>query len=249
MYDHYLTALTNRCRGVLGEKLIGLYLHGSGSQHDYRQGKSDLDVVGVVSESLPDQRKDHLCGQLDHTSLAVPAAGLDFLLVTQDAAQHPIACPAHELWFSTGETWKTTVEKQGHTTEHLIVFASCRERGHALFGPEAEALFAPVPRPLLLNALIDVLTWHQGKILDPFHDPGGQYSVLNACRAWQYAEESRLSSKTDGALWLLSKEPQHSLVRHAVALRRGERSEPLDAGEIQRFLVRVTDMIKVSDTK
>jgi hypothetical protein len=240
MYDQYLIELTNRCKDVLGRSLMGLYLQGSGAQGDYRQGKSDIDIAGVVSRPLSDQEKENLCVRMEHSSLSVPAAGLDFLVFTQSAAQNPIASPPHELWFSTGETWKTSVEKHGDTTEHLIVFATCRERSRALLGPEAKELFAPVPRHLLLTALIDVLNWHQGRILDPFHDPGGQYSVLNACRAWQYAKEGQLSSKTDGALWVLSKEPQNTLVRDALALRRGERSQPLNATEIQRFLGRVT---------
>lgn len=240
MYGQYLIELTSRCRDVLGRNLMGLYLQGSGAQGDYQQGKSDIDIIGIVSQPLSDQEKEDVCGRLEHSSLSVPAAGLDFLVFTQNAAQNPITSPNHELWFSTGETWKTSVEKHGDTTEHLIVFATCRERSRTLLGPEANELFAPVPRHLLLTALIDVLKWHQGRILDSFHDPGGQYSVLNACRAWQCAKEGQLSSKTDGALWVLSKEPQNTLVRDALALRRGERSQPLNAMEIQRFLGRVT---------
>ena len=236
----YLTEFANRCKDVLGQNLLGLYLQGSGAQGDYRQDKSDIDAVAVVHHSLSDQKKEDLCGRLEHSSLSVPATGLDFLVFTRSTAQNPIASPGHELWFSTGETWKTSVEKHGDATEHLIVFSTCRERSRALFGPEAKELFAPIPRGLLLTAVNDVVKWHQDRILDPFHDPGGQYSVLNACRAWQYAKEGRLSSKTEGALWVLSKYPQNTLVRDALALRTGERAQPLNATEIQIFLAKVT---------
>jgi hypothetical protein len=168
MDGQYLIELTNRCKDALGRNLMGLYLQGSGVQGDYQQGKSDIDIAGIVSQQLSDQEKDDLCGRLEHSSLSVPAAGLDFLVFTQSAAQNPIASPAHALWFSTGETWKTSVEKHGDTTEHLIVFATCRERSRALLGLEAKELFAPVPRHLLLAALIDVLKWHQGRFLIPF---------------------------------------------------------------------------------
>ena len=238
MVDQYLIALTDRCKEVLGRNLIGLYLQGSGAQGDYRQGKSDIDVACVVSQPLTDGEKDALCTRMAHSSLAVPAAGLDFLVFSQSAAQEPIASPPHQLWFSTGETWQTSIEKHGNTSEHPIVFATCRERSRALLGPEAKEFFAPVPRHLLLAALRDVVKWHQGRVLDPFHDPGGQYSVLNACRAWQYAEEGQLSSKTEGALWLLSREPQNSLVRDALALRSGARSQPLNATDVRLFLER-----------
>lgn len=243
MDRQYLIELTRRCKDVLGQNLIGLYLQGSGAQGDYLPGKSDIDIVGVVSQPLSDQEKESLCSRLEHSRLSVPATGLDFLVFTQSVTQTPTESPAHELWFSTGETWTTCVETEGSTTEHLIVFVTCRERSSALLGPEAKDVFAPVPHPFLLTALNDVLKWHQGRVLDPFHDPGGQYSVLNACRAWQAGKEGRLSSKTDGALWVLSREPHNSLVRDALALRRGERSQALDAIEIQRFLERVAQAL------
>jgi hypothetical protein len=54
--ETYFADLTQRCKDALGNKLIGLYLQGSGAQNDYRSGKSDIDVIGVVSESSSSDR-------------------------------------------------------------------------------------------------------------------------------------------------------------------------------------------------
>jgi streptomycin 3"-adenylyltransferase len=247
MLDQYLAGLVNRCREVLGANLVGVYLQGSGAQGDYHQGKSDVDVLAVVSQPVPVQEKQRLCRLLDHSALPVPAAGLDFIVATEAAVRHPEKSPRHELWFSTGATWQTSIETAGDTSEHLILFQTCRDQGRSLFGPQADQVFAQVPRPLLLNALVGVVEWHAARILDPFHDPAGQYSVLNACRAWHYAEEGRLVSKSEGARWGLANEPQNALLRDALAIRLGTASGPLAPEEISGFLDRVIGILRAEE--
>lgn len=234
---------------MLGANLVGVYLQGSGAQGDYRQGKSDIDVLAIVSQPVPVQEKQQLCARLNHSALPVPATGLDFIIVTENTVRCPVETPQHELWFSTGETWETSVDTGGNTSEHLILFQTCRDHGRTLFGSQADQLFAQVPRPLLLNALIGVLQWHQARILDPFHDPAGQYSVLNACRAWRYAEVGRLVSKSEGGAWVIAKEPQTTLARDALAIRRGEPSRPLEQEEIRSFLNRVVEILRAEDRR
>jgi hypothetical protein len=246
--EAYLTELTTRCQAVLGNKLIGLYVVGSGAQCD-QTNKSDLDVIGILFEPLPEPLKDQLAQELNHSSLPVPASGLDLLLVTRDSVQNPQESPEHQFWFSTGAAWQTEIDKGGHTSEHLIVFAVCRDKGHPLYGPAPVEIFAPAPRNLLLRALISVLEWHRKKILDPFHDPLGQYSVLNACRAWRYAEEGELTSKSAGAEWVLSKEPENVLVKSALAIRQGKRTMPLDREEIDTFLSRILSICRATKAK
>ena len=68
------------------------------------------------------------------------------------------------------------------------------ERGWALVGPEAQAIFAPVPLSWLRAACLeDVRIW-AGR--DVFHDPVS--GVLNACRAWRYMAEGALGTKSEG---------------------------------------------------
>jgi len=244
MLDRYLAGLVNCCRDVLGANLVGVYLQGSGAQGDYHQGKSDIDVLAVVSQPVPVQQKQQLCARLNHSALPVPATGLDFIIVTENTVRCPAKIPQHELWFSTGETWETSVDTGGGTSEHLILFQTCRDHGRTLFGPQADQLFAQVPRPLLLNALIGVLQWHQARILDPFHDPAGQYSVLNACRAWHYAEVGRLVSKSEGGAWVIAKEPQATLAWDALAIRQGASSRALPHEVISAFLNRVVGILR-----
>ncbi len=52
-----------------------------------------------------------------------------------------------------------------------------REYGLRLTGPPPQEVFAPIPRPWLLQALEDALEWHAD------HETSFHYSVLNTCRS------------------------------------------------------------------
>jgi len=242
--EEYFVKFIDISRKILGDQLIGIYLQGSGSQSDFRQGKSDLDLVIVVGDPISDSTKKEVVNTLDHSTLSVPASGLDLLIVTVAVVTKPSTSPSHELWFSTGKEWKNEIDLEGNTAEHLIVFSLCRVFGKTLLGPEAKDLFAVIPSNLLKDALIGVLRWHQTKILDPFHDPRGEYSVLNACRAWRYAEEGILCSKSEGAEWALRKEPNNEMVRNALSIRKGVDATTPQQHMINEFLEKVIAILK-----
>jgi hypothetical protein len=240
----YLEELTEKLQSVLGSNLVGVYLQGSGAQKDYRSGKSDLDVIVVVNGQIPDAQKDSLASELEHKKLTVPAAGLDLMVVTKETTQHPTQEPEYEFWFSTGESWGTTVDKKGNTSEVLIFLATCAEQAQVIFGLDFRNVFSLVPYKMLLQTLMDILEWHRTKILDNFHDPLGQYSVLNASRAWMYAEDKKIGSKAEGGKWVLVKEPNNELVKNALLVRDGKNTSSPDAKEIDTFLQRVLEVCR-----
>ena len=136
------------------------------------------------------------------------------------------------------------VELDGSSDEHLITFAMCRDHGLRLVGPPAKEVFSPVQTSLVIQALRNVLSWHKNHLLDPFHDPRGTNSVLNACRAWCYVETERLVSKSAGAKWVLEQHPNNRLVKAALLNRQGQCASDQDPEAIGAFLNRV---IRVCD--
>jgi hypothetical protein len=62
------------------------------------------------------------------------------------------------------------------------------------------------------------------------------YSVLNACRAWRFADDDVLGSKIEGAAWARARWPNPEVIDAAVALRRGEDTAPLDASAVDDLL-------------
>jgi hypothetical protein len=92
-----------------------------------------------------------------------------------------------------------------------------RERGHALFGPSARELFAPLPRAVLLRALSESARWHAEEGVARDDD-----AVLNACRAWRFAAEGAWSSRPAAGAWARSSLDDQELVSEALAARHGD---------------------------
>lgn len=244
---NYINKLVQVHKAVLGEQLIGIYLNGSLAFEDFQPHKSDIDVLTVVRSPLTIIQKEALAKTVSYENLPVPASGLELVVTTLDQVQQPSQSPQIELQYSTSPDWPDEKpEFSGSAAELLVTFAICLQQGVAAWGKPASEVFTPIPKKWILATLIDGITWHQDKILDELHDPKGQYSVLNACRAWKFAEEGVLSSKTAGAEWVLAKYPDNQLVRHALAIRLGQDSEPLNKESIKSFLAEIINNLKKS---
>lgn len=238
----YLDQVTAQLQEILQSNLVGFYIYGSSVQSDYRDGKSDLDLICIVKDPLNDRQKKDLANELVHSKLPVPACGMDIIFVTEENVRNLKPEPEYEFWFSTGALWNTEIEENGKSSELLIFFANCYANGKKIFGLESKNAFRDVPFELLLFTIIDILNWHRIKILDDFHDPLGQYSVLNAARAWMYVQEKKLGSKSEGGEWVLSREPQNQLVRNALQTRKGVKVKKPNKEEIDAFLLRILNI-------
>jgi hypothetical protein len=97
-------------------------------------------------------------------------------------------------------------------------------------GPAASEVFADVPRRVLLHAMLESMAWHR------VHEKASLYSVLNACRAWRFAEEDVLGSKLEGAAWARGRWPDTGVIDAAVALRRGEAAPALEDSAVDDLL-------------
>lgn len=105
--------------------------------------------------------------------------------------------------------------------------------GHAV----AE-VFAPVAHDLIMAQLVPELRWATE------HAPG-EYAVLNACRAWQFAAEGTLVCRIDGGQWALHNLPtiDHELVQSALDHQRCLPAAKLDPREVTRFVHRILSRI------
>jgi predicted DsbA family dithiol-disulfide isomerase len=73
------------------------------------------------------------------------------------------------------------------------------------------------------------MAWHRA------HERASLYSVLNACRAWMFAEEDVLGSKLEGAAWARARWHDTGVIDAAVALRLG-RNAALDRAAVDALL-------------
>jgi hypothetical protein len=113
---------------------------------------------------------------------------------------------------------------------YVLDRAIARQSGVTIRGPRPSEVFADVPRRVLLNAMHASMAWHR------VHENATLYSVLNACRAWRFADENVLGSKLEGAAWMRERWEHPAMIDAAVAMRRGEKTSALDVSQVDELL-------------
>lgn len=225
----YVHQLVERLHSICGTNLTGVYLHGSAALGGWTAAKSDVDVLAVVSRSPGAGAKALVAATLTEDAPAAPGAGLEFSLVTASSLKRVGVRPPFELHVATGPDAKV-VDGDGHPGDADLVlhYAVCRERGVALFGPPAEEVFPEVSGEMVLSGLGAELAW-AGR------EAPVRYQVLNAFRAWAYAEDGVLLSKLEAVDWARERGRFASLAEAAWAAQAGG-AEPEDADDVPRLL-------------
>jgi streptomycin 3"-adenylyltransferase len=226
--DAFVEAVAARIEAALEEALTGVYLHGSAAMGGWEAPRSDVDILAVCRRPATAEELEAVAEALTDPSLACPGAGLEFSLVTLESARKPTATPKFELHISTGAAAHTVA---GHThpgdPDLVLHYAVCRERGVTLRGPSPAGVFAQVPRPLILAGLAAEFEWAAA-------NAPPRYQVLNALRAWAFAEDGTLLSKLEAVEWATARSRFAAL---AAAAWRAQLAgpEPHDAAGIRQL--------------
>lgn len=231
--EGYACAAVGRLQQLLGEELLGAYLIGSGALGGAVAEQSDLDLVAVCAHAPSVDRIQQLVTALTQEAMTWPVRGLEFVLYPRTAVATPARAPAFAINLNIGRRMPLHLSTDPAVEPahwFVIDLAILREHGLALLGPPAPELVAPIPRAWLLAALADGLAWHAT------NERALHQSVLNAGRAWRYAVEGVWSSKDAAAGWALARAEDPGLIRTALAVRHGDRSQALDPASVDRFV-------------
>jgi hypothetical protein len=221
----YGAEVVSRLRALLGEELLGTWLIGSGSLGGYEPGPSDIDILAVCASPLETRAKQAIAEALDHRALPCPARGLEFVLYAKEAVATPSRPLRFEMNFNTGAglDYRLSLNPADDAAHwFLIDLDIARQHGVPLGGPPASGLLAALPKAWVLEAVRDSLTWHSQA------EPVSANNVLNACRAWRYAEEGVWSTKRASATWARGRLAAPSLIDAALAKRHGTPGPDLD---------------------
>jgi hypothetical protein len=105
---------------------------------------------------------------------------MDFVLYSEEAVAEPSRTLQFEINLNAGPEmdYHLSFDPASEPFHWFVLDISIvRDYGLQLTGPPAREVFAPIPRPWLLDALEDSLEWHAD------HETLLHYSVLNACRS------------------------------------------------------------------
>jgi streptomycin 3"-adenylyltransferase len=237
--EEYLRAFAVRVVNVLGQELMGVYLHGSGALGGFNPARSDIDILIVCFHPLTQNQRTRLCQELGGVSLPVPASTLEMSVVTSDTCRSPVASPLYELHLNTRDN--RCVDGSGRTDPDLLLhFAVAQQSGRLIgSGRFPKDVFGPVPRNLVLEGMAMEL---EDALSSSNAAP--EYAVLNACRNLAYDKTGHIYSKIDGAEWVLAHEPTNYTALIRAVIHRQEQGtgadEQIDPKSVAAF---VTDVV------
>jgi streptomycin 3"-adenylyltransferase len=226
--------LVDALRAIVGDPLVGIYLHGSLAMGCFNPARSDVDLLAVTRGLLPSAAKRGLVALLLELSGQPAPLEISFLA---HAHLHPWRHPApFDLHYS--EDWRTPWERAQANGDWggLLAADACdadlaghvtvvRSRGIVLCGPPIAEVFPPVPRQdYLASVLADVLSPEFGLDAAPGSSAPADpvYVVLNACRTLAYLATGRVLSKEEGGRWALQALPRqyHPVIAAMLATYR-----------------------------
>lgn len=221
--------ITAVVREVLGENVLGAYLHGSAA-FDGLHPTSDIDVLGVVQRpTTPDERRALIERLLPISGRGDPTGrsrSVELTIVAQEDVR-PWRYPAR-LDLQYGDWWRREFELgqmqpwESPNPDVALLLAMVLHANHPLFGPPPAELLDPIPPADVRRAMLDGIP---GLLADLTGDE--RNVILTFARIWTTLATGKISSKDAAADWVLARLPlQHQAVlAHARAIYLGEAEE------------------------
>ena len=218
--ENITEAFVKESREILGDNLVGVYLHGSAVMGCFNEKKSDIDLLVVVNEEISDEIKMRYMNMVVRLNADAPEKGIEISIVRKEVCKPFVYPTPFELHFSAAhlEWYKTDpadyVEKMKGTDKDLAAhFTIIYHRGKCLYGKEIKDVFEKIDREDYLDSILsDVENAEEDIITNPV------YIILNLCRVLAYKREGLILSKKEGGEWGLKNLPKkyHALILQAL---------------------------------
>ena len=215
-----ISTFVDSTKDILGENLVGVYLHGSLAMGCFNPQRSDIDLIIVVNKSLSDSTKREYMEMVVEHNAQGPAKGIEMSVVLRSVCKPFIYPTPYELHFSTGhlDWWKENPDEyirelKGKDKDLAAHFTIINNRGKCLYGLPIKEVFGEVPASNYMDSIwYDVE--HAKKEIKYFP----MYLILNLARVLAFKENGLVLSKKEGAEWALNKLPSeyHKLIQDAL---------------------------------
>ncbi|MCS6839740.1 MAG: DUF4111 domain-containing protein [Roseiflexus sp.] len=196
---------------ILGDELVGVYLHGSLAMGCFNPAQSDLDLLVITHAPMSVATKRNIADHLLRASRQPAPIEVSFLALTMLTPwRHP---PLFDFYYSemwrdaytrdlTGEGWRAWNARERRDPDLSAHITVVRQRGIVLYGPPVTDVFPEVPEADYIAAIISDVTEALERI---YADP--VYAILNACRTLAFLRTRQVFSKEEGGRWALNHLP------------------------------------------
>ncbi|MFN8439718.1 MAG: GNAT family N-acetyltransferase [Caldilineaceae bacterium] len=242
-----VTGFVDQIKQLLGNDLVGAYLHGSMSFGCFNPNRSDIDLLVVTEQLMSTPTKRSIAELLLATSNHPSPFEISFLTRSQlQPWQHPTPFDFHyseawrektsqELASGTWQAWQpnnTTVTGDIDLAGHITVI---NERGIVLAGAAIADVFPAVPPADYRDSILNDVESALAEI-----EKNPVYTILNTCRTLGWLQDSKIRSKDTGGIWALQHLPTElqPTVRQALETYRSPEvntSGEFTAQELQSF--------------
>lgn len=229
---------------ILGDNLVGIYLHGSAAMGCFNPQKSDIDLITVVKDGLTDDAKLRYMDMVIDFNREAPSRGLEISII-KEAVCKPFVYPTpFELHFSLAHLdWYKEdpidyVKKMKGTDKDLAAhFKIIYHRGRTLYGKNIKEVFSDISKEHYKDSILNDI---KGAIEEINDNP--VYIILNLCRVLAYVKENLVLSKEEGAGWGIINTPERfrSLITAALEEYRNNTAMHLNkalASEFARYML------------
>ncbi len=203
--ENLLNQFVLSTKDILGNVLIGVYLHGSYAMGCYNFYSSDIDLIVVINRDISDDIKNLYMEEIVKFSDEIGGSGIEISVVKEEFCNKDIYLIPFELHFSDYhlEEYQKNASKyisdmKGLDEDLPAHFKMIYHRGKKLYGKEIEDVFADVSDKYYLKSVLYDLKDYQNECISK---PG--YVVLNVCRTLAYLRQGLLLSKLEGGEWAL----------------------------------------------
>lgn len=195
---------------ILGDNLVGVYLHGSAVMECYNEKISDIDLLLVVQETIPGDIKRRFMDMVVELNSYAPSKGIELSIVNKRVCSPFVYPTPFELHFSIAhlEWYKTNpldyIEKMKGTDKDLAAhFTIINHRGKCLYGKDIEDVFGTVRKEDYFDSIWSDIENAEAEIMD-----NPTYMILNLCRVLAYKKEALILSKQEGGKWGVRNVPE-----------------------------------------
>lgn len=238
-YQHILDRFVERSREILGDRLVGVYLHGSAAMGCFHGASGDLDLLAVISETASGRWKRPFMDMTVELNAQAPAKGIELSVVREDVCRPFVYPTPFELHFSNAHLdWYQTapeeyIDQMRGTDKDLAAhFTIIYHRGEALYGKAIPETFSPVPPADYWDSVRCDIENAEEEIADQ-----PVYVILNLCRTLAYRTERVFLSKQEGGEWALAHLPAKygRLIADALASYRDGGGMALERASAREF--------------
>ena len=152
-------AFVTASREILGENLVGIYLHGSAVMGCFNEKKSDIDLLVVVDGEIPDEVKKRYLDMVVRLNGDAPEKGIEMSVVRKDVCRPFVYPTPFELHFSVShlEWYRENpadyiAKMKGVDRDLAAHFTVICHRGKCLYGKGIQDVFGKVEGSIILTA-------------------------------------------------------------------------------------------------